>query len=88
MIPKHESITLPKQKRRTYRLERLSMRERALRHGHHHDRKMVLSFVPFVNLTTYGYICYLLFTDVADHLLDIDSVDGFAKPMRELHLKP
>jgi hypothetical protein len=37
---------------------------------------------------SYGCICYLLFTAVLDDVLDIDTLDGFAKLMRELYLKP
>jgi hypothetical protein len=96
MIPKVGSITLSKQKRIRDMLERLSMRERPLRHGHRHDQKNVLSVLPFVNLIiefngfkgSYGCIYYLLFTIVPDDELDIDTLDGFSKGMHELHLKP
>jgi hypothetical protein len=67
MIPKLGSTTLPKQKRRTNMLERLSVRERPLRHDHCHNQKKVLSVFPFGNLIiesngfkgSYGCICYL-----------------------------
>jgi hypothetical protein len=96
MIPKLGSITLPKHKRRTNMLERLSAKERPLRYGHCHDQKEVLSILPFVNLisecngfnVSYGCIFCLLLTTIFDDGLDIDTFDGFEKGMRELHLKP
>jgi hypothetical protein len=77
-------------------LERLSMRERPLRHGHHHSQKKVLSILPFVNLISeshgfkgsYGCIYYLVFTALPNDELDIDMLDGIAKCMPKLHLKP
>jgi hypothetical protein len=76
-------------------LEQLSMRERPLRRGHRHNRKKVISVIPFVNLTSdyngfkgsYDCIYYLLFTIVPDDELDIDTLDGFAKGTHELHPK-
>jgi hypothetical protein len=94
MIQKLRIIILPKHKRRTYMLERLSVRERPLRHAPRHGRKKVLSFVPFLNLRSngfkgsYGCICYLVFNAVPDDVFDIDTLDRFAKPMCELHPKP
>jgi hypothetical protein len=77
------------------KLERLSVREPPLKHGHHHDRKKVISIIPFVNLISdcngckgfYECICYLLVTVVLDEELGIDALDGFAKGMRGLHPK-
>jgi hypothetical protein len=48
MIPKHESITLPKHKRIRDVLERQSVRERHLRHGHRHHQKKVLFLLPLI----------------------------------------
>jgi hypothetical protein len=84
MIPNVGSITLPKHKRIIDVLERLSVRERPLRHGHCYDRKNVLSILPPFK-GSYGCICYLLLTVVLDDELDIDTHDGFAKGMCELH---
>jgi hypothetical protein len=33
-------------------------------------------------------MCNLLFIAVPDDVINIDTHDGFANPMRELHLKP
>jgi hypothetical protein len=92
-IPKLGSITLPKRKRITDVLEQLSVRERPLRDGHCHDRKKVISLIPFVNLISDcnvlkgSYECnfYLLCTIVPNDELDIDALDGFVKGMHELH---
>jgi hypothetical protein len=96
MVPKHWSITLAKQNRRTNVLEQLRVRERPMRYGHRHIRKKVFSLLPFVNLTSdcngfngfYECICYILVTVVPDDELDIDALDRFVKDMRRLHLKP
>jgi hypothetical protein len=96
MIAQPGSIIVPKQKRITYMLERLNVRERPLRHGHCHDWKMALSFLPFVYLTSdcnsfkvsYACICYLLLNVVPGDELDIDTLNGLTKGIHEFHPKP